>query len=194
MTPKEHSVSQSSSSVHSTDTAVFAMGCFWCTDAVFEQLDGVISVTPGYTGGADTQPTYKKVCTGTTGHAEASEIIFNPEKISYAELLEVFWKAHDPTTLNQQGADVGTQYRSAIFYLNDRQRELAEEYKAKLTSAEVFDRPIVTEITPLKTFYKAEDYHRSYYDLNGTAPYCRFVITPKVEKVRNLFADKLRKQ
>ncbi len=193
MSTKELSHSLSSDSVKETDTAIFAMGCFWCTDAVFEQLEGVVSVTPGYTGGADTSPTYKKVCTGTTGHAEASEIVFNPAEISYSELLEVFWKAHDPTTLNQQGADVGTQYRSAIFYRNEEQRKLAEEYKDKLISAGIFDQPIVTEITPLKIFYKAEDYHQSYYDLNGNAPYCRFVITPKVEKVRKQFGDKLKK-
>lgn len=184
--------SYDSSTVTTKDTAVFAMGCFWCTDAVFEQLDGVISVTSGYTGGTVANPDYKLVCTGTTGHAEASEIVFDPKKISYAELLEAFWKAHDPTTLNQQGADVGTQYRSAIFYRNEEQRQLAEKYRKELDASGAFDRPIVTEITPFKIFYKAEDYHQSYFDLNGNAPYCRFVIAPKVEKFRKVFHDKLK--
>lgn len=192
MNSNEQSISGSASATIKTDTAIFAMGCFWCTDAVFQQLEGVISVTSGYTGGTVRNPSYKEVCTGITGHAEVSEIIFDPSKISYSELLEVFWKAHDPTTINQQGADVGTQYRSAIFFLNEEQRQLAEKYKNELTAVSVFDRPIVTEITPFTVFYKAEDYHQSYYDLNGSAPYCRFVITPKVDKIRKVFHDKLK--
>jgi peptide-methionine (S)-S-oxide reductase len=175
-----------------TDTATFATGCFWCTEAVFEQLKGVLSVTSGYTGGTTKNPTYREVCTGTTGHAEACQIIYDPSVISYDELLEAFWAAHDPTTLNRQGADQGTQYRSAIFYYNEKQKELAESYKSKLNAEKAFDKPIVTEISPATVFYKAEDYHQNYYDLNGNAPYCTYVIAPKLEKFRKVFKDKLK--
>jgi len=174
------------------DTAVFAMGCFWCTDADFEQLIGVLSVTAGYTGGTMANPTYEQVCTGTTGHAEASMIIFDANKISYSELLEAFWKAHDPTTLNKQGADEGTQYRSAIFYKNIAQKTQAEKYKKELDGSGAFSKPIVTTITPFTVFYKAEDYHQAYFDKNGHAPYCTMVIAPKVEKFREVFHDKVK--
>jgi peptide-methionine (S)-S-oxide reductase len=175
------------------DTAIFAAGCFWCTEAVFQELKGVEKVESGYIGGHKANPSYEEVCTGTTGHAEASRIYYNPNIVSYKDLLEVFWGTHDPTTLNRQGNDVGTQYRSAIFYLNDKQKELANEYKTKLNIIGVFDKPIVTEITPASTFYVAENYHQDYYNLNGSQPYCTFVITPKVKKFKKVFGDKLKK-
>jgi peptide-methionine (S)-S-oxide reductase len=175
-----------------TDTATFASGCFWCVEAVFQELKGVLSVTSGYTGGKIKNPTYREVCSGLTGHAEACQIVFDPEVISYDELLEAFWASHDPTTLNRQGADQGTQYRSAIFYHNVQQKELAEAYKAKLNSENAFDKPIVTEISPAVIFYKAEDYHQNYYNQNGDAPYCSYVIIPKLEKFRKVFKDKLK--
>src|SRR6187551_1258324 len=153
------------------DTATFGTGCFWCTEAIFEQMTGVVKVTSGYSGGKVDNPTYKEVCTGETGHAECVQILYEPDKISYDELLEVFWQVHDPTTLNRQGADEGTQYRSVVFYHNEDQKKLAEGYKKKLTDVKAFDAPIVTEISPATTFYKAEDYHQNYYNLNGSAPY-----------------------
>lgn len=174
-------------------TATFGAGCFWCVEAVFQRLDGVVSVVSGYSGGDVENPTYEQVCTGTTGHAEACQIKFDPKKISYKDLLEVFWKTHDPTTLNRQGEDVGTQYRSVIFFHTDEQRKLAEEYKRKLDEAGVFDKPIVTEITPFKNFYPAEDYHQNYFNTNPNKPYCRLVIAPKVEKFEKVFKDKLKK-
>ena len=174
--------------------ATFASGCFWCTEAIFQNVDGVEKVVSGYMGGKVKNPTYKEVCTGQTGHAEVIQLTYDPKKVSYDELLEIFWKTHDPTTLNRQGADVGTQYRSAIFYHNDDQKQLAEKYKKKLTEAEVFDQPIVTEITPASVFYKAEDYHQNYYNLNGDAPYCSMVIQPKVEKFKKVFKEKLKNQ
>lgn len=175
-----------------TDTATFASGCFWCVEAVFQELKGVLSVTSGYTGGKIKNPTYREVCSGLTGHAEACQIIFDPAVISYDELLEAFWASHDPTTLNRQGADQGTQYRSAIFYHNERQKHTAEAYKAKLNSEKAFDKPIVTEISPDVIFYKAEDYHQNYFSQNGDAPYCSYVIVPKLEKFRKVFKDKLK--
>lgn len=174
-----------------SDTAVFAAGCFWCIEAIFQDLKGVQSVEPGYAGGTTENPTYKQVCTGTTGHAEVARIIFDPSKITYDELLEVFWTTHDPTTLNRQGNDVGTQYRSAVFYLNDSQKESAEASK-KNVATQIWSDPIVTEVSPLKTFYTAEDYHHSYYNNNKNAPYCQFVINPKLEKFRKKFSDKLK--
>jgi len=177
------------------DTATFANGCFWCTEAIFEQLEGVISATSGYTGGKTENPTYKQVCSGETGHAECLQIVYDPKKISFDELLEVFWETHDPTTLNQQGNDIGTQYRSGIFYHNDEQKQKAEKYKAELNKSGAFDKPIVTEITPFTKFYKAEDYHQQYFDNNEDAnPYCRIVIRPKVDKFKKVFKDKLKKQ
>ncbi|MEI9810538.1 MAG: peptide-methionine (S)-S-oxide reductase MsrA [Bacteroidota bacterium] len=177
-----------------TDTAIFANGCFWCTEAIFEQLDGVVSAISGYTGGHTRNPDYKAVCTGETGHAEALQIVYDPAKISFDELLEVFWETHDPTTLNRQGGDVGTQYRSAVFYHNDEQKQKAEKYKAELDKSGAFDNPIVTEITPFDNkFYPAEDYHQQYFELNENKnPYCTIVIRPKVEKFRKVFKDKLK--
>ena len=174
------------------DTATFGAGCFWCIEAVFQDLKGVQSVTSGYSGGYEANPTYEEVCTGTTGHAEVAQIIYDPAQLSYDELLEVFWKTHDPTTLNSQGNDHGTQYRSVIFYHNEQQKKLAEKYKNELNKSGAWDKPIVTEIVPFKAFYKAEDYHQNYYNQNSGQPYCRYVIQPKVEKFRKVFKDKLK--
>jgi peptide-methionine (S)-S-oxide reductase len=175
------------------DTATFGTGCFWCTEALFEQLDGVVKVTSGYAGGHVPNPTYKQVCTGETGHAECVQIQYEPDKISYDELLEVFWQVHDPTTLNRQGADVGTQYRSAIFYHNQEQKEKAEHYKAELNKSGAFKNPIVTEIAPATTFYTAENYHQEYYENNKNSnPYCAVVIRPKLDKFKKVFASKLK--
>ncbi|MBI1803362.1 MAG: peptide-methionine (S)-S-oxide reductase MsrA [Ignavibacteriae bacterium] len=174
------------------DTATFAAGCFWCVEAIFQNLKGVRSIVSGYSGGHVPNPNYKQVCTDTTGHAEACQIAFDPKEISYAELLEVFWKVHDPTTLNRQGNDEGTQYRSAIFYHNDEQRTLAEHYKKELDASGAFNAPIVTEIVPFTNFFKAEDYHQNYFNENGNQPYCKFVIQPKVEKFKAVFKTKLK--
>jgi len=176
------------------DTATFGTGCFWCTEAIFEQLDGVISVTSGYSGGSVSNPSYKQVCTGETGHAECVQIVYDSSKISFDELLEVFWQVHDPTTLNRQGADVGTQYRSVIFYHNDEQKQKAEKYKAELDKSGAFDNPIVTAIDPFTKFYKAENYHQEYFELNKDSnPYCSIVIQPKLEKFEKVFKNKLKK-
>lgn len=164
------------------EKATFAAGCFWCVEAVFQRLKGVKSVVSGYTGGTKPNPTYEEVCSGSTGHAETAQITFNPKQISYGKLLDVFWKAHDPTQLNRQGPDVGEQYRSAIFYHDEKQKKLAEKSKAE--EQKNFDKPIVTEIKPLTKFYKAEDYHQNYYSNNRNAPYCRLVILPKLEKLK----------
>ncbi len=174
-----------------TDTAIFGAGCFWCVEAIFQRLKGVESIESGYTGGTVENPTYKQVCTGETGHAEVAKIIFNPDVISFNELLEVFWTTHDPTTLNQQGADIGTQYRSAVFYLNDEQKRQAEKSKSEIAT-QIWDGSIVTEITPLKKYYKAEDYHQNYFNQNSDQSYCRFVINPKLEKFRKKFRDKIK--
>lgn len=176
----------------SVDTATFAAGCFWCVEAVFQNLKGVQSIISGYSGGFVPNPTYKQVCSDTTGHAEACQIVFDPKIVSYDELLEVFWKVHDPTTMNRQGNDEGTQYRSSVFYHNDEQKKLAEHYKKELNASGAFNAPIVTEIVPFKTFYKAENYHQNYYNENGSQPYCKFVIQPKVEKFKKAFKNKLK--
>ncbi len=178
--------------IYKTDTATFGTGCFWCTEAIFQELNGVLKVTSGYSGGQVANPSYKDVCTGTTGHAECVQIVYDPSKISYDELLEVFWQTHDPTTLNRQGNDVGTQYRSVIFYHNDEQKEKASKYKAELDKSGAFDKPIVTEISPYSTFYVAENYHQDYYNLNGSQPYCYYVIRPKLEKFQKVFKSKLK--
>jgi peptide-methionine (S)-S-oxide reductase len=176
-----------------TDTATFGAGCYWCVEAIFQRLNGVISVESGFSGGHIKNPTYRKVCTGATGHAEVCQIVYDPQVIGYDELLEVFWKTHDPTTRNRQGNDTGTQYRSVIFYHNDQQRILASTYKEKLEKARIWNDPIVTEIVPFKVFYKAEDYHQNYYNQNASQPYCTFVITPKIEKFEKVFRDKIKK-
>ncbi len=174
------------------DTATFGAGCFWCVEAVFQQLRGVHTVESGYSGGHTRNPTYKEVCTGTTGHAEVCQITYDPSVISFAELLEVYWQTHDPTTLNQQGGDIGTQYRSVIFYHRRDQQLLAEEMKSKLDAAKIWKDPLVTEIVPFAEFFKAEAYHQEYYFQNSSQPYCSVVITPKLEKFRKVFADKLK--
>ena len=174
------------------DTATFGAGCFWCVEAVFQQLRGVHTVESGYSGGHTRNPTYKEVCTGTTGHAEVCQITYDPSVISFAELLEVYWQTHDPTTLNRQGGDIGTQYRSVIFYHGRDQQLLAEEMKSKLDAAKIWKDPLVTEIVPFAEFFKAEAYHQEYYFQNSSQPYCSVVITPKLEKFRKVFADKLK--
>ena len=177
-----------------TETATFAAGCFWCIEEQFKQLDGVISVTSGYTGGTVANPTYKQVCTGTTGHAEACNIVYDPSKISYDRLLAAFFVAHDPTQLNRQGDDIGTQYRSAVFYHSEEQKKLADYYIKKLNEEKAYNKKIVTEVTPYGMFYKAEDYHQEYYKLNPGQGYCRVVIAPKIEKFREHFRKKLRRK
>ncbi|KDN56250.1 peptide-methionine (S)-S-oxide reductase MsrA [Flavobacterium seoulense] len=174
------------------EVATLAGGCFWCTEAVFLELKGVQSVVSGYIGGNTLNPTYKEICQGDTGHAEAIQITFNPDEISFGELLEFFFATHDPTTLNRQGNDVGTQYRSEIFYHNEEQREIAEDFIRFLTQEDVFGKPIVTKVSAVSTFYEAEDYHQNYYNQNKSQGYCSFVITPKIEKVRTYFKDKLK--
>ncbi len=174
------------------ETVTLGSGCFWCTEAIFENLRGVATVESGYAGGHVDNPTYRQVCDGTTGHAEVIQLTFDPELITFDEILEVFWQTHDPTTLNRQGADVGTQYRSVVFYHNEKQKELAEKYKKQLDAEGVWSDPIVTEISPLSNYYKAEDYHQEYFRLNGSQPYCSFVVRPKVEKFKKIFKDKLK--
>ena len=175
------------------ESATLAGGCFWCLEAVFLELHGVEKVVSGYTGGAVENPLYREVCTGTTGHAEAVQISFNPEEISYTDILKVFFTIHDPTTLNRQGADVGTQYRSAIFYHSDVQKKSAETVIRELEKSKIWENPVVTELAPFQTFYPAEDYHQDYYAQHGDEPYCRLVIEPKVAKLRKHFMDKLKK-
>lgn len=175
------------------EIATFGGGCFWCTEAIFLELDGVKKVESGYTGGKTANPTYEEVSSGTTGHAEATQITFDPNKISFGELLEIFFATHDPTTLNRQGADIGTQYRSEIFYHNDEQKRLAEEYIKLLDAENTFGKPVVTKVSPAGKFYVAENYHQNYYARNKEKSYCSYVITPKVEKVRKQFAGKLKK-
>ncbi len=172
--------------------ATFGAGCFWCVEAIFQRVDGVEKVVSGYSGGQVKNPSYKEVCQGTTGHAEVCQLTFDPSVVSFEELLEIFWKTHDPTTLNRQGNDVGTQYRSAIFYHNDQQKDIALTYKKKLNDANAFGKPIVTEIVPYKEMYIAEDYHQNYFNENGSQPYCNFVILPKVEKFEKIFKDKVK--
>jgi len=173
-------------------TATLAGGCFWCLEAVFAQLQGVDSVESGYSGGTVPSPTYQQVSSGTTGHAEVVQITFDPSAVSYREILEVFFDIHDPTTLNRQGADVGSQYRSAIFYHDETQKQIAEQLIREKTAAKVWDDPIVTELVPFQVFYRAEDYHQEYFARNGHQPYCRIVVAPKVGKFRKLYPGKLK--
>lgn len=174
------------------EVAVFGGGCFWCTEAIFQQLKGVISVTPGYAGGHVPNPSYNEVSSGTTGHAEVARIEFDPAEIPYEDLLEVFMHLHDPTTLNRQGYDVGSQYRSIILYIGDQQKKLAEKEIKKLTSDKEFKKPIVTEIKPLDKFYEAEDYHKNYYLNNQDKPYCQLIISPKLTHLRQKYSNKLK--
>jgi peptide-methionine (S)-S-oxide reductase len=175
------------------EVATFGSGCFWCSEAIFERLKGVVKVVSGYSGGTIKNPTYEQVCSDTTGYAEVIQISYDPKIISFDELLEVFWKTHDPTTLNRQGNDVGTQYRSVIFYHSEEQKRLAEKYKEELNKSGAWDKPIVTEISPFTNFYSAEKYHQNYFDNNPAQPYCSFVIAPKVEKFEKVFKSKLKK-
>ena len=163
--------------------ATFGAGCFWCVEAVFERLEGVVDVIPGYSGGHKNNPTYKEICTGMTGHAEVAQITFDPRIITFDDLLNMFWKSHDPTTRNRQGNDIGTQYRSAIFYHNNEQKTIAEKSKKKVDNSNIFSNPIVTEITKLEKFWVAEDYHNNYYNNNMNQPYCKFIIKPKLDKL-----------
>ena len=174
------------------EKATFGNGCFWCTEAVFQNLKGVRKVISGYTGGKVKNPTYKEVCSGLTGHAEVIEVEYDNDLITYEELLEVFWNTHDPTTLNRQGNDIGTQYRSVVFYHNETQKTIAEKYKKQLGNSDTFSDPIVTEIVPIETFYPAEDYHQNYFKLNGNQPYCNFVVRPKVEKFMSKYKEKVK--
>jgi len=174
------------------EKATFGMGCFWCSEAIFDRLAGVTSVKSGFEGGQISNPSYEDVCTGTTGHAEVIEVNYDPSKITYDELLEVFWKSHDPTTLNQQGADKGTQYRSVVFYHTAQQKLLAQQYKAELNKTNAYGKPVVTEITKAEPFYVAESYHQNYFVKNANQPYCRLVILPKMEKLEKVFKAKLK--
>ncbi len=175
------------------DTATLASGCFWCTHAIFERINGVVNVKSGYTGGKKENPTYKEVCNGTTGHAEGIELTFDPNIISYRNILEIFFYLHDPTTLNRQGADIGTQYRSAIFYHSESQRIDAETLKEELNASTIYSNPIVTQIAPASIFYVAEDYHQGYYENNSHQPYCQLVISPKLQKLKKTFETFLKK-
>ncbi len=175
-----------------TETITLGGGCFWCIEAVFDALQGVLSVESGYAGGTTPNPTYRQVCSGTTGHAEVVQVTFDPAVISLKQILEVFFAVHDPTTLNRQGADIGTQYRSVIFYRNEEQKRVAQEVMGELTAAKAYPSPIVTELAPFDAFYIAEDYHQEYYAHNGSAPYCQVVIAPKMAKFRKLFKSQLK--
>jgi peptide-methionine (S)-S-oxide reductase len=172
--------------------AIFGAGCFWCVEAVFQQIKGVEKLESGYMGGKIKNPTYRDVCSGQTGHAEVVKITYDPAVITFQELLEIFWKTHDPTTLNKQGADTGTQYRSVIFYLDDEQKKIADAFKEKLNKSNAFGNPVVTEISAATEWYGAEGHHQNYFNDNGQQPYCSFVVKPKVDKVRKVFADKLK--
>lgn len=174
------------------EVVTLASGCFWCTEAVFKRVNGVISVVSGYSGGPVDNPSYDQVCSGRTGHAEAVQVKFDPKIISLEQILEIFWYTHDPTTLNRQGNDVGTQYRSAVFYNSQSQKDIALKIKNDLESKKVYQNPIVTEITPFKNFYQAEEYHKDYYDSNKTVPYCSYVIDPKISKLLTKFSSSLK--
>ncbi len=174
------------------EIATLGSGCFWCTEAFFLRVKGIESVVSGYSGGKVKNPTYKEVCSGLTGHAEVVQVKFDPSVITFGEVLEIFWNTHDPTTLNQQGADVGTQYRSVVFYHSDEQKKIAEAYKKQLDQSGIYKKPIVTEITPFSIFYPAEDYHQNYFELNPNQGYCQYVIRPKVEKFQKQYQSKLK--
>ena len=195
-TPQTHILTEDMSiKPEFTDTtavATFGAGCFWCVEAIYQDLNGVYSVESGYMGGEKKDPTYKEVCTGTTGHAEVCRIVYDPRLLTFKDLLEVFWQTHDPTTLNRQGNDAGTQYRSAIFYYSEDQKKEAEFYTSELDKSGAFSDPIVTTLEPVDTFYPAEEYHQNYFNQNGDQPYCSFVIKPKVEKFKKAFSSRLK--
>ena len=176
------------------EIATLANGCFWCTEAIFSRIKGIKSVIPGYSGGKTSNPSYEQVCTGITGHAETIHIEYDPKIISFEKILDIFWHTHDPTTLNRQGNDVGTQYRSAIFYHNENQKNIAEKLKKELEKEGIFKNPIVTEIIPFSNFYRAEDYHKEYYENNRNAPYCSFVIDPKIQKLLQKYSNKIKQE
>ena len=188
----QENVKVENKAVPTNAVATLAAGCFWCVEAVFQKLKGVEKVESGYMGGTLKDPTYKDVCTGQTGHAEVCQITYNPNIISFEELLEVFWKTHDPTTLNRQGGDIGTQYRSAVFFHDATQKQIAEKIKNDLSQSGAFDAPIVTTFEPVSVFYKAENYHQDYFNLNGSNPYCQMVVKPKVEKFKKVFGDRIK--
>lgn len=181
-------------SANGFEKIVLASGCFWCTEAIFKRVEGVKSVIPGYSGGHVKNPTYNEVCSGDTGHAEAIQLEFDPKVISLEKILEIFWYTHDPTTLNRQGNDVGTQYRSAVFYNSEQQQEIVSKVKEKISTSGYYSKPIVTEILPFSNFYPAEEYHVDYYDNNRSVPYCSYVIDPKVQKLLKKFPEDLKKQ
>jgi peptide-methionine (S)-S-oxide reductase len=192
--PSKTSSDEKITSMDSLEVATFGAGCFWCVEAIFQDIKGVKKVASGYSGGNIKNPSYKEVCQGTTGHAEVIQVTFDPSQVSFAKLVEVFFATHDPTTLNRQGADVGTQYRSAIFYHSEEQRSTAELAKAAADASGEWGSPIVTEISAFDVFYAAEDYHQDYYNLNGTQPYCQIVISPKMDKFKKKFADLLKEK
>ncbi|QDS87513.1 Peptide methionine sulfoxide reductase MsrA [Rosistilla ulvae] len=193
--PQNSSEPAAQAGTDNMQVATFGAGCFWCVEAVFQRLEGVEKIVSGYMGGRVPNPTYKMICTGRTGHAEVCQITFDPAKVSFDTLLEVFWKTHDPTTRNRQGNDVGTQYRSVIFYHNDEQKEIATNYKHKLNKANAFPGgPAVTEISEAEIFYPAEDYHQDYFNQNPGQGYCQFVVAPKVKKFQEIFGDKAKKE
>ena len=191
---KDNSTHIHSKNDKNLEIATLANGCFWCTEAIFSRVKGIKSVIPGYSGGSTNNPSYEQVCTGITGHAEAIQIEFDSKIISFEKILDIFWHTHDPTTLNRQGNDIGTQYRSAIFYHDDNQKNIAEKLKKELEKEDVFKNPIVTEITPFSKFYPAENYHKEYFENNRNAPYCSFVIDPKIQKLLQKYSDKIKKE
>ena len=191
---KENGTDIDSENDKNLEIATLANGCFWCTEAIFSRVVGIKSVIPGYSGGKTSKPSYEQVCTGTTGHAETIQIEYDPKIISFERILDIFWHTHDPTTLNRQGNDVGTQYRSAIFYHDENQKNIAEKFKKELEKEGVFEDPIVTEIVPFSNFYPAEDYHKEYYENNRNAPYCSFVIDPKIQKLLQKYSDKIKQE
>ena len=190
--PQQKNVMNETKTQNGYDTATFGAGCFWCVEAVFQQLKGVVSVKSGYSGGTVKNPAYREVCEGTTGHAEVCQIVYDPKQITFKDLLEAFWQTHDPTTLNRQGNDFGTQYRSVVFYHSEDQKETALKYKKELDLSGAFEKPIITSVDPFTVFYPAEDYHQNYYNLNGDQPYCSYMIRPKLEKFKKAFHDKLK--
>jgi peptide-methionine (S)-S-oxide reductase len=191
-TDNQVTMSNQETTTEGTALATFGNGCFWCTEAIFQRVDGISKVVSGYAGGKVKNPTYKEVCSGLTGHAEVIQLTYDPKVVSFEELLEIFWETHDPTTLNRQGNDVGTQYRSVVFYHTEEQKQLATVYKKKLDESGAFENPIVTEISPISEYYPAENYHQNYYNLNGSAPYCSYIIQPQLEKFKKVFKDKLK--
>ena len=181
-----------SNNIQDNEVATPAIGCFWCGEPVFKRIKGVISVVPGYSGGTTDNPSYDEVCGGNTGHAESVQIVFDPKVITFRKILEIFWNTHDPTTLNRQGNDVGTQYRSAIFFHNQKQRETAEKLKVELNNEKIYTKPIITEISPLRNFYAAEEYHRNYYEDHKNTPYCNIVINPKITSLLKKYKDNVK--